>query len=104
MSEWFWVGAGATALLLALAHWFPYPARLKRLVAYFIGVSCLLIGFTIWLGQEGEWDIVAGLVAISVIGGLVTAGCYGIDWLALVIKKSWKAERDIKRRFPNELD
>lgn len=76
----FYLGLAITGLLLALGHWFPWPQRLHRLLAYIYGVASILVGTAIWLGWQGQWVIVGGLAAIALLGGAVTVGCYGVDW------------------------
>ena len=104
MSEWLWVGIGTTAALLAVGHWFPWPQGLRRIQSYIYGVTAILIGCTVWLGMEGQWLTLAGLVAICAAGGVVTCGAYWIDGMVVDLRNAKKAERDIKRRFPDGLD
>jgi hypothetical protein len=74
-------GLTLTALLLAAGHWFPWPKRLHRLLAYTYGVGAILAGAAIWLGLLGLWTTWLGFLAFAVIGGAVTALAYGIDGL-----------------------
>lgn len=72
----FMTGLVVMALLLLLAHFFPWPARPHRLAAYSIGVGAILLGVLIWLGAGEIWR---GLVAYAAVAGLATGLGYGID-------------------------
>ena len=96
MSEWYFVGVGATALLLAVGHWFPWPRGLRRLQAYVYGVAAILAGCTIWLGMHGEWLILAGVVGIAAAGGIVTCLTYWLDDIITRLRKADKAEKLVK--------
>lgn len=74
-------GLTLTGLLLAAGHWFPWPKRLHRLLAYTYGVSAILAGAAIWLGLLGLWATWCGILAFAVIGGAITSLAYGIDGL-----------------------
>jgi len=39
----------ATAMLLVIGHWAPWPKRLHRLAAYTYGVASILAGQVVWL-------------------------------------------------------
>jgi hypothetical protein len=73
-------GLVVMGLLLALLHFFPWPHKLPRLGAYALGVLALLIGEALWLLPAGRLADWGGLVVFAVVGGVVTAGCYAIDW------------------------
>ena len=88
-SERFVLGLLVAGLLLAVAHWFPWPQRLHRLLAYACGVAALLAGQLIWLGATPTWW---GLALFAVIGGLVTGACYLVDWLLNLWVRSRVAE------------
>jgi predicted membrane protein len=75
----FIVGTGATALILALGHWFPWPRELHRLEAYVYGVAAILIGSGVWLWASGYRDIWGGLTFMAVIAGLTTGLTYLVD-------------------------
>lgn len=72
-------GMLATAMLLTIFHWAPWPKRLHRLAAYTCGVASILAGQAIWLlpAQRDTWQ---SLVFFAIIGGLATGLCYLIDW------------------------
>ena len=74
-------GLSLTALLLAAGHWFPWPKRLHRLLAYAYGVGAILVGTAIWLGLLGLWPIWLGILAFALISGAITGLAYGIDGL-----------------------
>ena len=93
MIEWYFVGVGTTALLLAVGHWFPWPRGLRRLQAYVYGVAAILVGCTIWLGMHGEWLILAGVVGIAAAGGIVTCLTYWVDDIVTRLRKADKAEK-----------
>ncbi len=66
MSEFglpFVFGTTLTGLLLLVGHWFPWPRRLHRLLAYCYGVASILAGAAVWLGALGLWRVLAGLLA-----------------------------------------
>ena len=96
MTEWYFVGLGATALLLAVGHWFPWPRGLRRLQAYVYGVAAILVGCAIWLGMHGEWLILAGVVGIAAAGGIVTGATYWLDDIVTRLRKADKAERLVR--------
>ena len=74
-------GLTLTALLLLVGHWFPWPKRLHRLLAYTYGVGAILAGAAIWLILQNLWGLWLGIVAFAVVGGIVTGLAYGIDGL-----------------------
>jgi hypothetical protein len=70
-------------LLLAVEHWFEWPKRLHRLVAYIIGTSTLNIPFTTWLVYYGSrYDISSIIVALwgnIFFGGATVLLAWGYD-------------------------
>lgn len=87
----FGYGLIITALLLALAHFFPWPRRLHRLAAYVIGVGAILLGVYVWLGNGEVWR---GLLVFAVVAGATTGLCYGIDWLLNLWQRSKVANHE----------
>lgn len=87
-------GLTVTGLALLVGHWFPWPRRLHRLAAYCYGVASIGVGTAIWLGLRGEWVLLGELVLFAVVGGLATAGGYGVDWLLNQWQRSRLDERD----------
>lgn len=79
--ERFFLGLLIAALLLAVAHWFPWPKGLHQLVAYVIGVAAILAGAGIWLLPAGYGWTWLGLVGFAVVSGAVTGLAYLVDWL-----------------------
>jgi hypothetical protein len=92
---WILLGAGAllTALLLAVFHWVPWldPARLIR--NYILGVAGIVAGFALWRLPQGDWLTVVGLLAITLVGGLVTLAVRGVDRVAQALRREEMAER-----------
>lgn len=74
-------GLFVTVAILAIAHWFPWPARLHRLAAYAIGVGAILAGVAVWLIPTGQAALFWQFAAFAVAGGIITAVCWGIDWI-----------------------
>jgi len=89
---WFFVGLTFTTLLLAVGHWAPW--NLSQLQAYTYGVACLLAGFALWQLMAGEWQAVAGMVALAAIGGGTVWLGYKVDALARELRKAKKAEEN----------
>lgn len=87
-------GLTLTSLILLVGHWFPWPRRLPRLLAYAYGVGAILAGTAIWLGLLGLWSTWFGLLAFAVIGGAVTAIAYGIDRLLNLWLRARHRERN----------
>lgn len=87
-------GLTLTALLLAAGHWFPWPKRLHRLLAYAYGVGAILAGTAIWLGLLGLWSLWLGLLAFAVISGVTTGLAYGIDRLLNLWLRTRSHERN----------
>lgn len=85
-------GIALTVLLLAIAHWFPWPARLHRLAAYSIGVGAILTGCAVWLFGSGAGWLWWQFAAFAIAGGVITAACWGIDAVLNLIQRD-KARR-----------
>jgi len=77
----FWAGLGASSALLAIAHWFPWPRKPRRIEAYAIGLTALLIGQAVWLGTTGQWALWLHLALFCAVGGAVVSGGYAIDYV-----------------------
>jgi hypothetical protein len=92
--DWFWMAVVVSALLLFVGHWFPWPKELHKLGAYVYGVGSILAGFMLWQLQNGNWQPVLGLLVIVVVSGIAVFLAYGLDWLILRVRQSWKAEAD----------
>jgi hypothetical protein len=78
------VGISTSVLLLIAGHWFPWHVMLSmdRIPAYIYGVSCILIGFTIWQGSSQNWDVVLGLALLIACSGASVMFSYAIDSIA----------------------
>ena len=77
----------------AFMHYFPWRLVLRgrelpRLVAYVLGVLGLMVPFTIWLIELGEWDIIQALWLVLVSGGSSVLILYALDH---VVNLDWKA-------------
>lgn len=90
--ERFLLGLLIAGLLLAVAHWFPWPKGLHQLVAYVIGVAAILTGAGIWLLPAGYGWVWLGLASFAVVSGAVTGICWGIDALLKLWVKSQTGE------------
>ena len=72
----FSTGLLVTGATLAAAHWLPWWKRLPRLMAYTVGVACILLGQGCWLGFDRRWR---RLVVFSGVAGGGVLGAYGLD-------------------------
>jgi len=84
-------GALLTALVLAVEHWFPWVQRLPRVQAYVWGVAAILLGFTVWRVLNHDWQTPAGLLIITVVGGVTVVGAYRIDGMVRLARQGHKA-------------
>ena len=88
------LGMLTSAFCLAIApyifpHLFPHlkrseglPATVPELIARYVwGTASLLLGFAVWLWLAGYVWIMAGLLAISIVGGGVVVLRYISEWL-----------------------
>ena len=91
---WLAVGAGFTALLLAMGHWAPWEPPLPILGRYVYGVSAILIGFIVWRMGANDPVTSIGLLAVAATGGGTVWLCYRIDAFVIKLRKARKAERD----------
>jgi len=68
----------------AFLHYFPWRLilagkELPRVLAYMLGVLGLMVPFSAWLFENGEWIIVRTLWLVIVSGGLSVMAAYGLD-------------------------
>ena len=112
MTEWLFVGIGTTFLMVLAWHYIALDAGLvnpdnwfKRAVIYVGGVGSIICGIGIWrVVGFGDWLTPVALFAHAAAGGIGVLVGYGLRRIFMAFKRESKAERDIKRRFPNELD
>ena len=84
----------------ALLHYFPWRMLLKgrelpRIAAYTLGICGLMIPFSAWLWERGEFYIVQILWMVIIVGGLIVLALYGLDyWLNM--------ERDLREAEERE--
>lgn len=69
-------GLCATAALIAIAHWFPWPRKLKQAEHCALTIAAGLVGLLIWLGFTSGWFAVAGF---ALVGGVVALAAYLYD-------------------------
>lgn len=81
MNAPFICGLVLTALLVLVGHWFPWPRRLPRLAAYAYGTAAILAGVSVWLMWSKLSDILAGVWAFAIVGGVATSLAWLTDWL-----------------------
>jgi uncharacterized membrane protein YeaQ/YmgE (transglycosylase-associated protein family) len=74
-------GTIMTALLLAVAHWFPAQKKMGLIWRYVYGVGTIVLGFAIWRLLNGDWRTVVGLIVIASVGGAVVVLAYRYDHL-----------------------
>jgi len=86
-------GTVLTALLLALAHWFPWVDPNRKLRNYALGTAGIVAGFGLWRLLERDWVTVTGLVVIAAVAGLTTIRTYGIDTLVHGLARAEMARR-----------
>jgi len=101
---------GGTALIIFVAHWFPWPRRLHRLIAYAIGVTSILSGLAIWLIPSPFPCVLTGegpgmgagatgfiiwlmIMGIAFAAGLATALAWFVDWVLHLAAKDSIYER-----------
>jgi hypothetical protein len=92
-------------LLLAVEHWFEWPKRLHRLVAYIIGTLTLNVPLTLWivLMRPPIGAIVATMWGSTVFGGATVLVAWGYDAMMLNYRRRRVSERD-SRRMLTELE
>ena len=76
---------GASSLLLAVGHWFPWPrficVKLPRLGAYVYGSLAIWLGFFAWRKVVyNDHTGPLGLLALYIVGGLTTTFAYLLDF------------------------
>jgi hypothetical protein len=76
---YFVFGAFATASLILVGHWFPWPVRLHRLAAYVYGCTSILIGAGVWLIPSKQLLVWLGFATITAVAGAMTCLSYLID-------------------------
>lgn len=86
------LGCLFTALVLAVMHWVPRPARLSRISAYVWGVFVIVLGFTAWRMLNGDWETPVGLLLICGVGGGTVVGAYKVDGIVAAIRRASMAE------------
>ena len=81
-------------------HYFPWRILLRgkelpRLAAYTLGSLGMVVPFTVWLWQIGEYEVIHGLWLVVCAAGLMVFALYGLDhYLDLVMKDIEAAERE----------
>lgn len=83
----------------AFLHYCPWRLilggkNLHRVVAYMLGVLGLMVPFTAWLIENGEWVIVRTLWLVIVSGGLSVMVAYGLD---KVLELLWRVREGDQR-------
>jgi hypothetical protein len=88
----------AVSLLLAVEHWFEWPKRLHRLVAYIIGTLTLNVPFTVWLIYYGSrYDTTTTIAALwgnIFFGGATVLLAWGYDALINNYARRMVAEKE----------
>jgi hypothetical protein len=84
-------------LLLAVEHWFQWPSRLHRLVAYIIGTLTLNIPLSIWviLVQPEPVTVVMTLWGNIALGGATVLAAWGYDALMNNYRRRQAAEKEL---------
>jgi hypothetical protein len=98
-TTWF-VALTITILLLAVAHWFPWPwwngRKLPRLVAYSLGCGCLLTGIIIYLSSVNT-SLILPVALLFILPGIAVFICWALDRFAVAINKG-RNERSSKEK------
>jgi len=71
-------GLVATAALIALGHWFPWPRRLRPPETTLLSIASILIGLLIWLGPSSAWNAIA---LFALVGALASTAARLYDRL-----------------------
>lgn len=91
-------------LIEALLHYIPWREYLKghdlpRPIAYALGVSGLMVPFTVWLYKRNEINVALHLWAVILTGGIAVLAAYGADAIKdLYWKEREATEREIEAR------
>jgi len=113
-------GVMFTVAVLMIGHWYPWSRPLSRIKRYVYGVASIVTGFTIWrfsfgvlaaLAGLADWTIMlhelvipAGLLGISVAGGITVVWAYQRDEKALRARQAKRAEELLRGVEESELE
>ena len=81
-------------------HYFPWRILLRgrelpRLAAYTLGSLGMMVPFTAWLWQTGEYEVIKALWLVVCAAGLMVFALYGLDhYLDLIMKDIEATERE----------
>ena len=81
-------------------HYFPWRMLLRgkelpRLAAYTLGSLGMMVPFSAWLWQSGEFEIIKALWIVVCSAGLMVFALYGLDhYLELIMKDIEATERE----------
>lgn len=84
----------------ALMHYFPWRMllggrKLPRLAAYTLGLLGMMVPFTAWFWQIGEYEVIQGLWMVIFAAGVTVFALYGLDhYLDLAMKDKEAIERE----------
>lgn len=84
----------------ALLHFFPWRMllrgrKLPRLAAYPLGLLGMMVPFTGWLWQSGEYEVIRVLWIVIIASGTTVFASYGIDdYLDRIMREIEKEEQD----------
>jgi 4-hydroxybenzoate polyprenyltransferase len=84
----------------ALLHYFPWRMllrgkKLHRLAAYTLGLLGMMVPFTAWLWQTGEFEVIKSLWLVILAAGMVVSALYGVDdYLDRIMREIEKEEQD----------
>lgn len=88
----------------AFLHYFPWKRLLRgrdlpRPAAYVLGVLGLMLPFTAWLSEHGQFEIMKILWQVILAGGLSVLAAYGLDrYIELELRSIEAAEREAQLR------
>jgi hypothetical protein len=83
----------------AFLHYFPWRRvlhgrELPRVAVYALGVLGLMLPFTFWLIELGEYAIIQTLWIVIISGGTSVLALYGLDH---VVELEWKVKEGTER-------
>jgi len=95
-----WTLLMLVVLAEALLHYFPWRMllrgnKLHRLAAYALGLLGMMVPFTAWLWQTGEYEVIRALWSVIGAAGMTVFALYGLDhYLDLIMKDIEATERE----------
>lgn len=81
-------------------HYFPWRILLRgnelpRLAAYTLGLLGMMVPFSAWLWQSGEYEVISALWMVVCAAGLMVFALYGFDdYLDRIMKDIEATERE----------